>query len=104
MCSLQIKYDVLTGTMHADDLLASKVDAIFAAGDFRGCFLEPIQTESIVSPLTRLSKPRTMVSTSGNSGIESEYRRSEVRGQIAEVNPANSDQICRPREFFTSAI
>jgi hypothetical protein len=69
------------------------VDAIFAAGDFRGCFLEPIQTESIVSPLTRLSKPRAMVSTSGNSGIESEYRKhaiAEVRSQIAEVESKTS--------------
>jgi hypothetical protein len=76
-------------------LLPSKVDAIFAAGDFRGCLLDPIHTESIVSPLTRLSNPRTMVSTSGNSGIESGYRKraiAEVRSQIAEVESKTSTQ------------
>jgi hypothetical protein len=68
----------------------SNVVAIFAAGDFSGCFRDPIQTDSIVSPLTRLSNPRTMVSTSGSSGIESGYRRAKGRGRIRSLEVRGS--------------
>jgi hypothetical protein len=50
------------------------VEAITLAGDLSGCFREPIQTDSIASPATRLSSPRAMVSTSGSSGTQQGYK------------------------------
>src|SRR5579871_5556003 len=49
--------------------LYSRACAIAPAGDFSGSFFEPSQTDSITSPVTRLARPRAMVSTSGSSGI-----------------------------------
>ena len=60
--------------------LPSSVEAIMPAGDFSGCFREPIQTDSMVSPVTRLSRPRAMVSTSGSSGTQSGYKIVVVDG------------------------
>src|SRR5208282_4783405 len=54
--------------------LPSSVAAMTPAGDLSGCLLGPIQTDSTVSPEMRLSKPRTMVSTSGSSGTLSGYK------------------------------
>src|ERR1700676_5071491 len=51
-----------------------KVAAITSAGDLSGCFRDPIQTDSMLSPATRSSRPRTMVSTSGSSGTIQEYK------------------------------
>ncbi len=49
--------------------LCSRVAAIADAGDFRGSFFWPSQTDSTASPVTRLARPRAMVSTSGSSGM-----------------------------------
>jgi hypothetical protein len=62
----------------------SKVATIFAAGDFKGSGFDPSQTDSMTSPVTRLARPRAMVSTSGSSGMKAVYsRRSSV------VSPAS---------------
>src|SRR5260370_830753 len=61
-------------------MLAPSSKAVMArAGDFSGSGLLPIQTDSITSPVTRLAKPRAMVSTSGSSGMESSCRFSVLR-------------------------
>jgi hypothetical protein len=56
---------------------------------------------SMVSPATRLSSPRTMVSTSGNSGTESGYRNVDGRGQKSDcrgkLRPASFGQPARSR-------
>ena len=49
--------------------LCSRVAAMSDAGDFSGSFFWPSQTESTTSPVTRLARPRAMVSTSGSSGM-----------------------------------
>ena len=49
--------------------LRSRVPAISEAGDFSGSFFWPSQTDSTTSPVTRAASPRTMVSTSGSSGM-----------------------------------
>ena len=56
--------------------LCSRVAAISVAGDFSGSFFWPSQTDSITSPVTRLARPRAMVSTSGSSGMGFQERRS----------------------------
>jgi len=61
--------------------LPSSVEAMTPAGDLSGCGLEPIQTDSTVSPAMRVSRPRAMVSTSGSSGTLSGYKIS-VAGQF----------------------
>jgi hypothetical protein len=53
----------------------SKVATIFAAGDFKGSGFDPSQTDSMTSPVTRLARPRAMVSTSGSSGMKAVYSR-----------------------------
>ena len=52
--------------------LCSRVAAIADAGDFSGSFFWPSQTDSMTSPVTRLARPRAMVSTSGSSGMGSD--------------------------------
>jgi len=54
--------------------LDSRVATISDAADFSGSGFDPSQTDSITSPVTRLAKPRAMVSTSGSSGIRLVYR------------------------------
>src|SRR5579863_3928313 len=49
--------------------LCSNVAAISGAEDFSGSFFRPSHTDSTTSPVTRLARPRAMVSTSGSSGI-----------------------------------
>src|ERR1700674_6012788 len=52
---------------------------MMAAGDLSGWFLEPIQTDSTLSPAMRVSRPRAMVSTSGSSGTLSGYKIDAAR-------------------------
>src|ERR1700730_5631108 len=52
----------------------SSVPAMRRADDLSGCFLEPIQTDSTISPVTCLFRPRATVSTSGSSGTIQEYK------------------------------
>ena len=59
--------------------LPSSVAAMMAAGDLSGWFLEPIQTDSTLSPAMRVSRPRAMVSTSGSSGTLSGYKIDAAR-------------------------
>jgi hypothetical protein len=51
------------------------VAAISAAVDFNGSGFDPNHTDSITSPVTRLAKPRAIVSTSGSSGMKIVYSR-----------------------------
>ena len=55
--------------------LFSSVATISDAADFNGSGFSPSQTDSIMSPVTRLAKPRAMVSTSGNSGMNLVYKQ-----------------------------
>ena len=54
----------------------SRVATISAAGDFSGSGFDPSQTDSMTSPVTRLARPRAMVSTSGSSGMENSLQSS----------------------------
>src|SRR5580698_11305801 len=54
----------------------SRVFAISDAGDLSSSRLDPLQIDSITSPVTRLAKPRAMVSTSGSSGMRLVYKAS----------------------------
>src|SRR5208282_1200928 len=49
--------------------LCSSVAAIFDAVDLRISGFSPSHTNSMTSPVTRLARPRAMVSTSGSSGM-----------------------------------
>ena len=62
--------------------LPSSAAAIAAAGDFRTWGRDPIHTDSIVSPVIRLSRPRTMVSTSGSSGMEISLQMTDDRCRL----------------------
>src|SRR5580693_4662083 len=55
--------------------LDSRVATISDAADFNGSGLDPSHTDSMTSPVTRLARPRAMVSTSGSSGMRLVYRR-----------------------------
>src|SRR5580658_4711085 len=54
--------------------LDSRVATISDAVDFSGSGLDPSHTDSMTSPVTRLARPRAMVSTSGSSGMKLVYR------------------------------
>ena len=54
--------------------LDSSVATISDAADLSGSGLDPSHTDSMTSPVTRLAKPRAMVSTSGSSGMRLVYR------------------------------
>src|SRR5579863_6271838 len=54
--------------------LDSRVATISDAEDFSGSGLDPSHTDSMTSPVTRLARPRAMVSTSGSSGMKLVYR------------------------------
>jgi len=47
----------------------SRAAAISDAGDLSGSGFSPSQMDSMTSPVTRLARPRAMVSTSGSSGM-----------------------------------
>src|SRR5580692_7589754 len=59
-----------TAPMRLDSRVATISDAV----DFSGSGLDPSHTDSMTSPITRLARPRAMVSTSGSSGMKSVYR------------------------------
>jgi len=46
---------------------------------------DPSQTDSITSPMTRLERPRAMVSTSGSSGMEDSLQSSVVSRQLGPI-------------------
>jgi hypothetical protein len=62
----------LTPAMRCD----SSVATISAAGLFSGSGFDPSQTDSMTSPVTRLARPRAIVSTSGSSGMENSLQSS----------------------------
>jgi len=64
-CFLQIEHNVLARAMHPDDPLALERRGDDAGGRLERLFPRTDQTDSMVSPVARLSRPRTMVSTSG---------------------------------------
>jgi hypothetical protein len=61
----------------------SRVLAISDAADLSTSGLDPIQIDSITSPVTRLAKPRAIVSTSGSSGMKIVYKASGYRHQAS---------------------
>ena len=84
--TFQVEYDVLAYAAHACNALRLQVATIFAAGDFKGSGFEPSHTDSMTSPVTRLARPRAMVSTSGSSGIKAVYSR---RSSVVSLGPAD---------------
>src|SRR5579863_7010737 len=68
--------------------LDSRVATISDALDFSGSGLDPSHTDSMISPVTRLARPRAMVSTSGSSGMESVYKASRKLAEASNRKPA----------------
>jgi hypothetical protein len=100
--SLQIEYDVparCTRTIR----LPSSVEAMTAAGDLSGWFLEPIGQVDALSP--GVSRPRAMVSTSGvrarcqdtRSTLQRLLALAKTKGQsksIFRFAPPQPDSVC----------
>ena len=80
---LQIEHNVLARAMHSHDPLALERRGDDAGRRLERLLPEPIQTDSMVSPATRRSRPRTMVSTSGSSGTLSGYKMARRRALLA---------------------
>ena len=80
----------------------SSVAAISAAEDFNGSGFDPSHTDSMTSPVTRLARPRAIVSTSGSSGMETVYRQSRQSSVVRCQMSARPSQTTEDRRLTTA--